>query len=180
MKWVLYVALGLLAIVGLAVVALLVIGGGRGIGRFETSVDVARPAPVVFAWVTEPTRLKSWVGWLVDVRSLTPQTSGVGARNVWVMEDRNNNNQRMDLHTEVVRHEPDRLIETTVDVPEGFTGRVTYELEPLDANRTRLTYRATFQYHHWLAKLLEPVISRSARQKLVEDLERLKRQAEAE
>ena len=180
MKWVLYVAVSLFALIGLAVVALLVIGGGRGIGRFETSVDVARPAPVVFAWVTEPKRLQSWVGWLIEVKSLTPQASGVGARNLWVMEDRNNNNQRMDLHTEVVRHEPDRLIETTVDVPEGFTGRVAYELQPLDATRTRLTYRATFQYHHWLAKLLEPIISRSARQKLVEDLERLKRQAEAE
>lgn len=180
MKWLLYAGGTLLALVGLAVVALLAIGGGRGIGQYETSVDVAKPAPVVFAWVTEPPRLKSWVGWLLDVQNLTPQTGGVGARSIWVMEDRNNNNQRMDLHTEVVRHEPDRLIETTVNVPEGFTGNVIYELQPLDANRTRLTYRATFHFHHWLAKLLEPVISRSARQKLVEDLERLKRQAEAE
>ncbi len=62
---------------------------------------------------------------------------------------------------------------------EGFTGTVTYELQPLDASRTQLTYRAAFEYDHWLAKLLEPVINRSARQKSVEDLARLKQLAEA-
>ena len=96
------------------------------------------------------------------------------------MEDRNNNNQRMDIETEVTRHEPDRLLEARLNGPAAFTGTVTYELQPLDANRTRLVYRGSFQYEHWLAKLLEPIISRSAAQKLEEDLERLRQKAEAE
>lgn len=180
MKWLWYAALAVAGLLVLAVGVLLAIGGGRGRGEFETSVDIARPAPVVFTWITEPERVKSWVGWLVDIRELTPGKTGVGTREIWVMEDRNNNNQRMDIETEVTRHEPDRLLEARLNVPAAFTGTVTYELQPLDANRTRLVYRGSFQYEHWLAKLLEPVISRSAAQKLEEDLERLRQKAEAE
>ena len=180
MRWIMYVVVALVAVVGLAIVALLISGGGRGEGRFDTSIDIERPAPVVFAWVTEAPRLKRWVGWLVDIRELTPAVAGVGARNVWVMEDRNNNNQRMDIETSVVEHEPNHLIAARLNVPNGFTGDVRYELESLGPTRTRLTYRAVFQYQQWLAKLLEPIISRSARQKLTEDLARLKQLAEAE
>jgi uncharacterized protein YndB with AHSA1/START domain len=180
MKWLLYILAGLAGLVVIAVVALLALGGGRGRGEYGTSVDIARPAPVVFAWITEPQRVKSWVGWLVDIKSLTPDTTGVGAREVWVMEDRNNYNQRMDILQEVIRHQPNRLIETRLDVPDGFTGTVVMELEPLGESRTRLTYRASIQYHHWLAKLMEPVISRSAQQKMVEDFERLRQKAEAD
>ena len=180
MRWILYLFASVVALVALAVIALLVIGGGRGEAEHVTSVDIARPASTVFRWITEPPRMKSWVGWMVDIQSLTPQTSGVGARHVWVMEDRNNNNQRMDIQSEVTRYESDRLLESRLHVPNGFAGTVTYQLEPLEPNRTRLTYRAAFKYDHWLAKLMEPLISRSAQQKLEEDLARLKQKAEAE
>jgi uncharacterized protein YndB with AHSA1/START domain len=180
MKWVLYGLAGLGGLVAVAVVILLALGGGRGVGEYGTSVEIARPAPIVFTWITEPERVKSWVGWLVDIKRLTPETAGVGLREVWVMEDRNNNNQRMDIHQEVIRHEPNRLIESRLDVPGGFTGTVVMALEPLGDSRTRLTYRATIHYQHWLASLLEPVISRSARQKMVEDFERLRQKVEAE
>src|SRR5687767_10990621 len=103
MKWVLYIAAALTGIIILAVVVLLVIGGGRGEAQLTTSVDIARPPSVVFRWITEPERLKSWVGWLVDIRPLTPSQAVVGAREVWVMEDRNNNNQRMDIESQVTR-----------------------------------------------------------------------------
>jgi hypothetical protein len=95
------------------------------------------------------------------------------------MEDRNNGNQRMDIESEIVRYEPGRLLEARLNVPAGFTGEVRYELEPMDANRTRLTCRANYQFDRWLARLLEPTISRSAQQKLKDDLARLKQQAAA-
>ena len=56
---------------------------------------------------------------------------------------------------------------------------MTYELQPLDANRTQLTYRAAFEFDHWLAKLLEPVITAPPGRRCVEDLARLKQLAEA-
>lgn len=180
MKWILYGAGGVLALLLLAIISLLAVGGFRGESRLERSIEIARPAGAVFRWIREPERVKSWLGWLVEIRELTPGRDGVGAREIWVMEDRNNNNQRMDIETEVTRHEPDRLLETRLHARDGFTGVVTYELEPLDARRTRLVYRGDYKYEHWLARLLGPIITRSADQKLVADLERLKQRAEAE
>jgi uncharacterized protein YndB with AHSA1/START domain len=178
MKWVLYILAGLGGLLVLAVATLIALGSRSSAGRFETTVEIAQPAPVVFEWISEPARLKAWVGWLIDVQQVTPGT-GVGSREVWVMEDRNNNNQRMDIATEITKHEPDRVLEARVSAAEGFTGEVRYELESADSSKTRLTYTANYKFDHWLAKLLEPVISRSAQQKLEEDLKRLKQQVEA-
>lgn len=180
MKWLLYALAGVGGLLVMCVIVLLFLGGFRGESRLVASIDIARPPGTVFAWVSKPEKLKSWVGWLIDVRDLTPNQTGVGARQVWVMEDRNNNNQRMDIASEVIRHDQDRVLEAKVSAAAGFTGEVRYELEPMNANKTKLTYRAHYKFDHWLAKLLEPVISRSAQQKLEEDLQRLKQQVEAE
>jgi uncharacterized protein YndB with AHSA1/START domain len=180
MKWLLYALAAVGGLLVICVIVLLFLGGFRGESRLVASVDIARPPSAVFPWLSQPDKLKSWVGWMVDVRDLTPNHTGVGTKQVWVMEDRNNNNQRMDIASEITRSDPDRLLEAKVSAAEGFTGEVRYELESVDAKNTKLTYRATYKFDHWLAKLLEPVISRSAQQKLEEDLQRLKRQVEAE
>ena len=179
MKWLLYALASVGRLVLICVIVLLLLGGYRGESRLVASIDIARPPSAVFPWLSQPDKLKSWVGWLVDIRDLTPNQTGVGARQVWVMEDRNNNNQRMDIASEITRADPDRVLEAKVSAAEGFTGDVRYELEAMDANKTKLTYRATYKFEHWLAKLLEPVISRSAQHKLEEDLQRLKQQVEA-
>jgi uncharacterized protein YndB with AHSA1/START domain len=177
MKWLLYVLAGVVALVVLAVVVLLAVS--RGDSRLTASVDVAQPAPVVFSFITEPERVKGWLSWLVEIRAVTPHRRGLGAREVWVMEDRNNNNQLMEIHAEIVGYEQDHRLTTRVTAAEGFVGTVDYALEPIDATHTRLRYEAAYTFHHWLARLLEPVITRSAQQKLEEDLARLKQQAEA-
>lgn len=180
MRWLLYALAGVGGLVVIAVVILLFLGGFRGESQLVAQIDIAKPASTVFTWVSRPEKLKSWVGWMVDVREITPNQNGVGSRQVWVMEDRNNNNQLMNIASEVTRHEPDRVLESKVSAAEGFTGEVRYELEPIDATKTKLTYRAHYKFDHWLAKLLEPIISRSAQQKLEEDLQRLKQQVEQE
>ena len=179
MKWLLYALAGVGGLLVICIIVLLFLGGFRGESRLVASVDIAKPPSTVFTWVSRPEKLKSWVGWLVDIRDLTPSQTGVGSRQVWVMEDRNNNNQLMDIATEVTKHEADRVLEAKVSAAEGFTGDVRYELEPMNASKTKLTYRAHYKFDHWLAKLLEPIISRSAQQKLEEDLQRLKQQVEA-
>ena len=180
MKWLLYALSAIGGLLVLAVIILLVMGGGRGESTLEAGIDIAKPPQTVFPYLTEPQKIKSWVSWLVDIRTLTPGQRGVGSRDVWVMEDRNNNNQRMDIETTVTGYEQDKLLAAKLSAAMGFTGDVTYALQPIDGNRTRLNYKASYKFEHWLAKLLEPVISRSAHQKLREDLARLKRHAEAE
>jgi uncharacterized protein YndB with AHSA1/START domain len=180
MKWLLYGVIAILGVVMVAVVVLLMLGGGRGESRLQATIEISRPAAVVFDWITQPARVQSWVGWLIEIQSLTPGEPAVGSREVWVMEDRNNNNQRMEIESEVIGLDEDRALSTRLHAPGGFEGTVSYSLEPVGAERTRLQYLGDYKYEHWLAKLLEPVISRSAQQKLEEDLARLKQLAEAE
>ena len=180
MKWLLYAFVGLVGVVLVAVLVLLLVGGGRGESRLQATVEIARPASVVFDWITQPSRVQSWVGWLVEIQSLTPGEHAVGSREVWVMEDRNNNNQRMEIALEIVSLQEGRELSTRLHAPGGFEGTVSYALEPLGSDRTRLQYLGDYKYEHWLAKLLGPVIARSAQQKLEEDLARLKKLAESE
>jgi uncharacterized membrane protein len=179
-KWLRYLLAGVAGVVLLVLIFLVAVGGGRGEARHVRSVQIARPVNVVFSWMTEPARMRSWLGSIVEIRPLTPPPMAAGSRQIWVMEDRDNGNQRMEMEIAVTRFEPNQLFEAQLSVPGRFTGTVIYELQPIDAHRTHLTYRATYHYEHWLAKLFEPIVSRSAQQKLEQDLARLKQQAEAE
>jgi hypothetical protein len=87
------------------------VGTRASAGRFETIIEVARPGLVVFAWITEPTNVSRGWGGSLTFRSLTPERNRVGARKVSVMEDRNNDTQRMDIEVETTRHDPDRMLE---------------------------------------------------------------------
>jgi carbon monoxide dehydrogenase subunit G len=180
MKWLVYGLVAIVGVVVLAVLVLLLLGGARGESRLQATIEIARPAAVVFDWITQPSRVQSWVGWLVEIQSLTPGEPRVGSREIWVMEDRNNNNQRMEIESEIIDLGDDRLLSARLNAQGGFQGTVTYGLEPMGPHRTKLQYFADYKYEHWLAKLLGPVIARSAQQKLQEDLARLKQLAEAE
>jgi uncharacterized membrane protein len=178
-KWLTYTVGALASVIVLALVVLLVLGA-RSDHRIAASVEIERPAEVVFTWITDSPRLQSWVGWLVDIRHETPHQQQVGARQVWVMEDRNNNNQHMSIAAEIVAYQPPRQLTARLSAPGLFSGTVDYTLEAVGAERTRLHYVMSYEYDLWLAKLLEPVIAMSAQQKLEDDLGRLKQRAEAE
>lgn len=179
MKWLLYALAGVGGLLVICVIVLLFLGGYRGESRLVASIDIARPPGTVFPFITQPEKLKSWVSWLVEVKEVAPAGTGSHAKQVWVMEDRNNNNQLMNIETEIVQSDPGRLLEVNVAAAMGFTGNIRYELESGDNQRTRLTYIGHYKFDHWLAKLFEPLISRSAQQKLEGDLQRLKQQVEA-
>jgi uncharacterized protein YndB with AHSA1/START domain len=181
MRWLLYALVGVVGLIVVAILVLLAIGGGRGESHLEATIEIERPAAVVFPWLREPEKQKAWIGWLVDVRPV--QTAGPdmsNGRDIWVMEDRNNNNQLMEIAVDVTRVEPPRLLEARLRAAAGFEGDVSYVLEELSPSRTRLTHKADYRFDHWLARLLEPVIRRSAQGKLEEDLARLKQRVEAE
>ena len=129
MKWLLYALAGVGGLLVICFIMLLFLGGLRGESRLVASIDIAKAPSTVFTWLSRPEKLKSWVGWLVEVQDLTPNQTGVGARQVWVMEDRNNNNQRMDIASEITRYDQDRVLESRVSAAAGFTGEVRYELD---------------------------------------------------
>lgn len=174
-KWAL---LGLGALLLLAVVALVLLGRRAGAGRNDATIEIDRPREEVYAWISEPTKLTQWVDWLVEVRQEPPGPDGQVRREVWVMNDPNTQG-RMELATTMTRIDAPRFVEATVSTAGMFDGTVSYELTEVRPGRTRLDYRSHFTYGPWLYRLIEPLVTPQAQQKLVSDLERLKQKAEA-
>jgi carbon monoxide dehydrogenase subunit G len=171
---------------GTAVVALVILGGlgwwlyGRrdGAGRTRASVELNRPAATVWEWVHSPAKAKLWVSGVVDIRSETPGATGVGAKEIWVIQDPNVPTERIELQSEVVALDPPRSAKVKVAVENIFVGLVEYRLVPLGADRCRLEYDSRTEYLQWLAMLAEPVVTREAQSKIEGDLARLKQLVE--
>jgi uncharacterized protein YndB with AHSA1/START domain len=162
----------------IAVVTLLALGGWRGSTHLESQIEITKPPDVVFRWVTDGEHNKKWVSWLVRVEEQTPGVTGTGRRYVFVMNDPNMSEQ-VRVQSEVIAFETDRFTEARVGMQSGFEGRARYDLSPTPAG-TRLHSRADFSYDHWFARLLSPIVTWQAQQKLDSDLATLKRLAEAE
>jgi uncharacterized membrane protein len=167
------VALAVAGLAALALVTLVALGLRSGAGRMSASVEISAPRPLVWTWVTEPDRLKLWVGWVEDVKRRDD------THVTWIMRDENNNNARMEIEDTLVQQTPPEYVQTRMTVPGSFDGTSEFRLTALSSNRTRVESSGTFQYSHWLARLLEPLITRAAQDKLVDDLNRLKTMVEA-
>lgn len=177
-RWALYAAGGLAALLLLAAGGLWAAGLRQDAGVLRAQTEVALPAATVWPWLQEPAKLKSWVGWLVDVRHPEPGRTGVGSREVWVMEDRNNGNQLMEIDATVSHYEPPRRLVLRNAVAGMFHGQHSYVLTDMGNGRTRVEMEGRYHFEDRLARLLEPVITRAAQDKAVEDLARLKAQVE--
>lgn len=178
MKWLRYGALTLAALIVLAMLVLLALGQRQDANRLAGSIEIARPPKDIWPWLTEPEKMKSWIGWLVEVRRLTPPPDGVGSKAVWVMEDRNNHNEKMEIADEVVEYDPPRRIKVRFSSVEGFDGEGVFTLTELGNRRTRVDQVGEYRFHQWWVKLLVPMIMPSARTKAVEDMQRLKMKIE--
>ncbi len=168
------ILLGLLLLVVLAVLVLFLVGRRPSAGRIAHAVDLPAPPEAVWPWLTEPERLKQWVGWLVAVEPLSPgDANGLGARERLVMDDPNMK-QQVTMEATTTEIERPRRLAVEISAPMGFDGTVTYSLVETPPGTTRLTYDRRFRYHHWLVALMEPLVTPQAKKKLVDDLERLR------
>ncbi len=178
MKWLLRILGGLVGLVILAVCVLWLLSRRPGAGTGEVSVEIARPPEVVWAWVTEPEKLKQWVGWLVAVESDSTSPRGVGHREVWVMNDPNAKEQ-MRIPAVVTAEDPPRMGAARLEVPGGFVGDVSYTLADLGNGRTRLTQKSAFRYTNPVWALREPLVTPEGHKKQEAGCARLEAMAEA-
>ena len=177
MRWILGLVTLLIVLLVVAFLALLGLSFRPDAGRVEASVDIDRPAPVVYPWVTEPEKLKQWVGWLAAVESEDPGPRQVGSRETWVMDDPDRK-RRMRIAAEVTALEANRLVRVHVQVPGAFEGDSEYRLEELEGGRTRLHSLGQFRYTSPVFRFMEPLITPQAKKKLSGDFTRLKQLVE--
>src|SRR5260370_31406214 len=109
-KWTKVVLLPLAAILVLPLVALLIAGAPPDSDRMVTPTVFRRKLEAIWPWLFQPDKVKAWVSWLVEVREQGTGEPAVGQSSVWVVEDRNNGNARMEVTGTVEAVEPNRRI----------------------------------------------------------------------
>jgi uncharacterized protein YndB with AHSA1/START domain len=176
MKVLLWIFAGIVGLVVLAVLVLLALGLRGGANEIRNSITISRPPAEVFAWLTEPDKLKQWISWLVEVR-IEGQPGVPGSRAVMVMDDPSMK-KRVEMSSTLVKSDPPRLVELKLEMPGMFTGDISYALEPKDGG-TLVNTVFRFHYDVFFARLLEPLITPQAKKKQVMDFATLKTKAEA-
>ena len=175
MKWVFRIGGGLVALLAAATLVLLALGQRKGAGDVHVSADINASPEQIWPWLDEGDRAKQWVSWLVEVRSdPAAKQSPVGAKEVWVMRDENDAGQLVEITGTCTEYTPYSRLSVHLATPGAFDGDQTYQLTDLGGGRTRLDINGHFHYAIWLARLMEPLITPSARKKLSEDIARLK------
>lgn len=165
----------------LALGVILVVLAGIGIAtsqkgfrmRYEATTAIARPAAAIFPLLTEPERLKQWIGGLESSVPLTEGGLRLGARSrETVVED----GRRMAMDSEVVELDPPRLIAVTLDGA-GAQGLVRYTLNETTGGTT-LLYEVELRFRGLMA-LFAAFARGPAQAKVDSDLARLKALAES-
>jgi len=135
-----------------------------------TSTDVDRSAEDVFAYATDPTRFHEWQQGVVDGRMDQPGTPAVGAR---CLTTRRIGGANRSSTSEVTHINPPTAWGVRgVDGP--IRAIVDLTVEPLTAERSRLTIAVDFE-GHGIGKLLVPlVVRREARKEMPANLAALK------
>jgi uncharacterized protein YndB with AHSA1/START domain len=178
MKWVLRIAGGIAAVLGLILAVLGLMTLRADAGRIQASVTVRQSPQAVWPYLYEPDKLKAWVSWLQEVRS-TPGEPAVGTQSVWVMKDANNRDAKMEIASRVEAVEPARLLAVRLGADGAFQGSAAYRLVDAGQGQTRVELDSRYRFQNRFAQLMMPLIAASAKNKMNGDFARLKSAVEA-
>jgi uncharacterized protein YndB with AHSA1/START domain len=173
-KWILIVLGSLFGLLLLGAVVLLAMGAGPDANRMTSSIVMHQKPEAVWPWLYKPEKVKQWVTWLVDIREDGSGDPVVGRKAVWIMEDRNNGNMRMEITGTVKAVDPGRHIEVSLTAPEGFHGETSYTLTPLPDGSTRLDTDTRYTFDNGFARFMTPLVMWQARKKFVGDQDHLR------
>jgi len=179
MKWVWRILGGIAGVAVVCVAGMWLWGLRPGHGENLVTVEIDRPAANVWRYVTTDELTNKWVSGLEEIRHTTPGVSGAGEK-LYMVESYEG--ERFPMEMTVERYTaPGELTFTLVSIGDpsnSFTEKGGYLLEEHDG-RTRLTLTAHTEYHGFLPRLFEPIITRQAQAKLAGDVARLKALVEA-
>lgn len=139
-----------------------------------THLDVDRPAGDVFAFVSDQLNAPRWQRGLHEVRRTTDGPIGVGTEHLFV---RRFGGRRIESRNRFVEFEAGRYV--AFEIPDGaMTGRASYLVEPIDANRCHVTSTMRFTVAGWM-RVAEPLLARVLERDSRRDEQRLKRLLES-
>ncbi|MEO8596962.1 MAG: SRPBCC family protein [Candidatus Solibacter sp.] len=177
-KWTKIVLITLAAVILLPVAGLAIAGALPGSGHMVATVTIHRKPEEVWPWLYRKEHVMQWVSWLVEIRE-EPGEPQAGKSGVWVMEDQDNNNERVEFTGTVQAVEPYRRINLKLDAPGGIHGFTEYRLTPLADGSTRFDSDSRYVLESAFARFMLPLIYWQANKKVVGDMARLKALIEA-
>lgn len=163
------------ALIVLVLLTLFAMGRRPGAGRVAGTVEIGAPPAAVMPWLTEPAKLRRWVGWLAEVKGDTT-AAAAGRRQVWVMDD--GRSGALSMTTELTGYAPPDSMGVRVTVPGMVEGDNRYTLADL-GGRTRLSVTGRYRHPNAMIALLEPLVTPEAAAKLRADLARLRAAVES-
>lgn len=178
-KWTKIVLLVLAAVILLPVIGLAIAGAMPDSNHMLVSVVIQRKPEEVWPWLYRKEHVMKWVSWLVEMREDSAGDPYVGKSGVWVMEDENNNNERVEFTGTVQAVDPYRRLNIKLDAPGGFQGTTEYRLTALPDGSTRFDSDSRYVFESAFARFMAPLIYWQARKKMAGDMERLKELIEA-
>jgi uncharacterized protein YndB with AHSA1/START domain len=176
------VKLSIAAVLGLillATAALAVAGMGPDSNRLYSSVVIRQAPAAIWPWLYQEDKVKQWVSWLVEVRNNGATEPVRGGKYVWVMEDRNNNNARMDLNWMVDAVEPNQKLAISVEAKEGFHGTSVYTLTAQPGGTTLVESDSRYTFDSGFVRFMSPLVIWQAKKKMNADLDHLRTLVEA-
>jgi hypothetical protein len=179
MKWVKISIGSILALIVLATAAVAIAGMGADANRLYCSMVIRQKPAAIWPWLFEAGKLKQWVTWLVDVRDDGTSEPAPGRKSTWVMEDRNNGNQRMEIHSVVESVEPSRKLAVALDSPIGFRGSSVYRLTEQAGGATLLESDSRYTLENGFARFMVPLVIWQAKKKMLSDMDHLRALVEA-
>jgi uncharacterized protein YndB with AHSA1/START domain len=179
MKWIKIVLGSVFGLIILAAAALAIAGMGADSNRSVTSIVIRQKPDAIWPWLYKSDKVKQWVSWLVEVHEEGPGEPKPGGKHVWVMEDRNNNNMRMQITGTVDSVEPYRKLAVSLDCVEGFRGTNVYTLTEQPDGSTRLDSDSRYTFDNGFARFMTPLVLWQAKKKMMGDLDHLRAILEA-
>lgn len=182
MRWMIRILGGLIGLMILCLGGFWLAGTRPGHGHVVEEIVINQPAPEVFRWLAEDDRVKKWIEGLEEVKEVSkPAGGGEVGKKFWLVEYYNG--QRVEMEMTVTKFAKDHalsvLISSMGDPNNGFSETGDYTLTE-ENGQTRLRFEVQTKYSGFVLRMLEPLITPKAREKLEEDFRRLKGLAEAE
>jgi uncharacterized protein YndB with AHSA1/START domain len=179
MKWIKRLLLGIILVFVLAVMVLWILSYRPGHGTFEVSAFIDRPTAVVFGALVDDDMTKRWVSGIDNIKELTPRPAHVGTK---IIITERINGHMVVMEEEITELKPPFIKKYTSkgigDPSTSFMEYGEYQLEPKDGG-TLFTMKSQLEFHGFLYRLLEPLMTPMARSKFEGDQKKLKAILEA-
>ncbi len=165
-------SLGMILSILLSITAglLTMAGGGDGLWKHTGIVTVSAPPDVVFEWLTNPERRKTWIEGMTESRSSSPGRLEKGSR----LEETLRLDGKLQVRTvEITEFEEGTVFAYTTTV-EGAVVELRYLVgNNMSGRKSRIDYTCSVQFPGVLARVIEPILGHGELGRMEADFARL-------